>query len=231
MPRLTGLPAGSGVRGMPGSRFSGQMNPSDATPVAPPNIGGNGIPARKPLSVEELTDQNVKAIAALEQEVKNQLSRTDRVAGKITRFCGSMAFVWLHVVWFGGWVVWNITPGWTHVDPYPFSFLTLVVSLEAIFLSTFIMISENRQAYMDERRSHLDLQINLLAEQENTKMLELLEKIAAKLEIDISGDLSVAVLKEATRPDKLIAQIDESAKAADTDDEAESASKGTPRDH
>ncbi len=193
--------------------------------MAQPNNQGAGNPARNPQSVEDLTDQNVKAVAALEQEARTQVSRTDRVAGKITRFCGSMAFVWLHVVWFGGWVVWNLTPGWPHADPYPFSFLTLVVSLEAIFLSTFIMISENRQEHIDERRSHLDLQINLLAEQENTKMLELLEKIAAKLEIDVSGDPSVAVLKEATRPEKLIAQIDESAKAAETADEAESAER------
>ena len=161
-------------------------------------------------NVEELTAQNVKTIADLDSKTQSLATPADRIAGKITRFCGSMAFVWVHVVWFGIWIVWNtILPG-KRVDPYPFSFLTLVVSLEAIFLSTFIMIGENRQERMDERRSHLDLQINLLSEQENTKMLELLAKIAAKLDVDSGEDPSVAVLKQATRPEKLVEQIDQS---------------------
>jgi uncharacterized membrane protein len=100
------------------------------------------------------------------------------------------------------------------IDPYPFSFLTLVVSLEAIFLSTFIMISENRQGRLEERRSHLDLQINLLAEQENTKMLQLLTSIARKLEVEDGGDPSVTVLEQATRPDALLKQIDQVAEEA-----------------
>ena len=110
-----------------------------------------------------------------------------------------MAFVWVHVLWFSVWIIANtavipIKP----IDPYPFSFLTLVVSLEAIFLSTFILISENRQARIDERRNHLDLQINLLAEQEYTKTLQLLEQIANKLGVDANTDPDVEVLEQAT---------------------------------
>jgi uncharacterized membrane protein len=93
-------------------------------------------------------------------------------------------------------------------DPYPFNFLTLVVSLEAIFLSTFILISGNRQARLDERRSHLDLQINLLSEQENTKMLKLLQQIADKVGIECDGDPDISVLEQATRPEELAAQIE-----------------------
>ena len=70
-------------------------------------------------------------------------------------------------------------PGWRPVDPFPFSFLTLVVSLEAIFLSIFVLISQNTLTRQSERRAHLDLQINLLAEQESTKTVALLERIAA----------------------------------------------------
>jgi uncharacterized membrane protein len=132
-----------------------------------------------PKTVEELTAQNVKSIANLERAAQVQLSSADR----ITRFCGSMAFVWVHVLWFSVWIIANTVMPIKPLDPYPFSFLTLVVSLEAIFLSTFILISENRQARIDERRNHLDLQINLLAEQENTKTLQLLEQIANKLEV------------------------------------------------
>jgi uncharacterized membrane protein len=171
-----------------------------------------------PSSVEELTAQNVQSIADLDREAKQSDSFTDRVASQITRFCGSMAFVWIHVVWFTVWIVANTVFFSKPIDPYPFSFLTLVVSLEAIFLSTFIMIAENRQERIDEPRSHLDLQINLLAEQENTKMLELLEKIARQVGVDPSDDPEVAVLEEATRPDELVKQIEESVEKAEQDE-------------
>lgn len=163
-----------------------------------------------PRDAEQLTEQNVKAIADLERAAQSQRSRADRVADRITRFCGSMGFVWVHVIWFTVWIVANSVLPFKHIDPYPFNFLTLVVSLEAIFLSTFIMISENRQQRIDERRSHLDLQINLLAEQENTKTLQLLKEIALKLGVDPGKDPSVAVLEQATRPEKLVEQIDKS---------------------
>ena len=77
------------------------------------------------------------------------------------------------------------------------------------------MISENRQERVAERRSHLDLQINLLSEQENTKMLELLGEIAAKLGVDSNNDPTISVLKQATRPERLVKQIDESIEEAD----------------
>jgi len=165
----------------------------------------------RPGSVHELTERNVKSIAELESAAHAQQTPADRIADGITRFCGSMPFVWVHVVWFTAWIAANSAFLAKPIDPYPYSFLTLVVSLEAIFLSTFIMISENRQGRIDERRSHLDLQINLLAEQENTKTLQLLAAIATKLGIDPTDDPDVAVLEQAIRPDKLIEQIDRSA--------------------
>ncbi len=171
--------------------------------------------ARAPKTVEELTAQNVKSIAALEREAQDSGKTSDLIAAAITRFCGSMAFVWVHVIFFTTWILGNTLLPMKPLDEFPFSFLTLVVSLEAIFLSTFIMISENRQERIDERRSHLDLQINLLAEQENTKMLELLGKIATKLGINAGDDPSISVLEQATRPERLVEQIDESIKEAD----------------
>src|SRR5947207_922988 len=92
---------------------------------------------QKLLSVEELTQRNVETVSKLEEATREQRSNADRVAEVIAAFCGSMTFVWVHVVWFGGWIVLNLLPGFKHVDPFPFTFLTLVVSLEAIFLSTF----------------------------------------------------------------------------------------------
>jgi uncharacterized membrane protein len=111
-------------------------------------------------------------IRQLEESAKQERTQSDLVAEAIANFCGSMPFVWVHVAWFGGWIILNAVPRFPHIDPFPFTFLTLVVSLEAIFLSTFILISQNHDTKISERRNHLDLQINLLSEQENTRMEE-----------------------------------------------------------
>jgi uncharacterized membrane protein len=100
-------------------------------------------------------------------------------------------------------------PGISHFDPFPFNFLTLIVSLEAIFLSTFILISQNHETRLSERRNQLDLQVNLLSEQENTKMLTILERIATKVGVSTDDDPSVQVLEQSTRPEKLVDQIEQ----------------------
>ena len=161
-----------------------------------------------PKSAEQLTARNVQKIAELDQAAHAKLSTSDRIASAISAFVGSMPFVWLHVFFFTGWILWNTVLPVPRIDPFPFTFLTLVVSLEAIFLSTFIMIAENRQEEISDRRSQLDLQINLLAEQENTKQLQLIEDIARKLGVDSAKRSDVRALEEATKPEKLIQQID-----------------------
>ena len=167
----------------------------------------NGNHPARP-SVEQLTEQNVETITRLEEAAREQRTPTDRLAEKIASFCGSMTFVWVHVVWFGGWILLNLIPGIRHVDPFPFTFLTLIVSLEAIFLSTFILISQNLETRMSERRSHLDLQLNMLSEQENTKMIAILLAIAEKVGADTSQDPHLEALSEETLPEKLAEQID-----------------------
>ena len=160
-------------------------------------------------SADALTQRNVNAILKMEEAAKETRTRSDLVAEAIARFCGSMTFVWVHVIWFGGWIVLNLIPGMKHIDPFPFTFLTLVVSLEAIFLSTFILISQNHDTRISERRNHLDLQINLLSEQENTTMLTMLQAIADKVGADLSHDPKVEELRQETQPEKLAEQIEE----------------------
>jgi len=159
-------------------------------------------------SAEELTKRNVEMVQQLEQSSKQERTRSDRVAEAIANFCGSMTFVWVHVAWFGVWILVNVMPGTRHIDPFPFTFLTLVVSLEAIFLSTFILISQNHDAKISERRNHLDLQINLLSEQENTRMLELLRAVAEKLGCEIPHESEITLLSEETSPEKVVAQFE-----------------------
>ena len=162
-------------------------------------------------TVDELTQRNVETISQLEKAVEENRTTADRLADAISGFCGSMIFVYAHLFWFGGWIVSNLLlPKNLRFDPFPFNFLTLAVSLEAIFLSTFILISQNHESRTADRRNHLDLQVNLLAEQENTKMLQMLDSIARKVGADVTGDPNLKVLKEAKKPEKLIEQIDAS---------------------
>jgi uncharacterized membrane protein len=173
----------------------------------------------------DVTRQNVLAMRHLEEAARARRTRADRMAAVIARFCGSMTFVLVHVALFAVWMGYNLLPWFEHFDPYPFTFLTLVVSLEAIFLATFILISQNYDMRISERRNQLDLQINLLAEQENTKILQMLERIAKHVGAHVGDDPQVRALEEATRPEALVKQIDD---AFDHDDE-QPASRHKPR--
>ena len=176
---------------------------SDSTQPATAHRG-----RRHATTAAELTQQNVEAMRKLEQSSLAKRGVADHTAAFVARFGGSMAFVWIHVLIFSSWIAFNTWPGLPHFDPYPFTFLTLVVSLEAIFLSSFILISQNYEMRITERRSQLDLQINLLSEQENTKMLQMLARIARKVGADCDDDPEIQALEEATRPDMLVRQIE-----------------------
>jgi len=161
-------------------------------------------------SLATLTQRNIESIAQMETTEAAKRSPADCIADAITRFCGSMAFIYMHLAWFGGWILWHFVPRLPQAlrfDPYPFQFLTFVVSLEAIFLSTFILISQNRQSRIAELRNHLDLQINLLSEQENSKVLAMLEALLQYHGL-VQPDPEVASLAEATAPDMLVEQIE-----------------------
>jgi uncharacterized membrane protein len=164
---------------------------------------------RQRATESDLTRQNVRTIHRLEEAAMARRTTADRMAAGIARFCGTMTFVWVHAALFAMWIGWNTLPWFDHFDPYPFIFLTLVVSLEAIFLATFILISQNYDMRISERRNELDLQINLLSEQENTKILLILERIAKKVGAHLAEDPEMRALEEATRPEALVEQIEE----------------------
>lgn len=154
----------------------------------------------------EETRSNIQKIAEIEESQRANRTIGEKIAEVIAAFCGSMTFVYVHVIWFGGWIVLNTISKSTQFDPFPFTFLTLVVSLEAIFLSTFILISQNHETRLTERRNHLDLQINMLAEKESTKTLELLHLIAKKVGVE-SDDENTKALLEPLEPGELVDQI------------------------
>lgn len=166
----------------------------------------------------EIIRKNTSAIAELQRQESAQLPLQERLAGRITDFFGSMAFVYLHVIWFGLWILLNVglinIPYLSQFDPYPFGFLTLVVSLEAIFLSTFVLIAQNRLARQSERRAELDLQVDLLAEQKVAKILELLDQIVRQLDqnssrFNFAPDAEVDALKVSPEPQEVLQVIEE----------------------
>ncbi|MES2784882.1 MAG: DUF1003 domain-containing protein, partial [Pseudomonadota bacterium] len=105
-----------------------------------------------PRSMDDLTGKNVAAMRRLEELAETSRTFADAVAAFVASFCGSITFVWIHVAIFAAWIAYNSFPGLAHFDPYPFTFLTLCVSLEAIFLSAFILISQNYEMRVSDRR-------------------------------------------------------------------------------
>src|SRR5690349_1612705 len=114
--------------------------------------------------------QNIQTIIGLERESRGSRSRLERVADFITSIASSPAFLVGHLIWFGLWIGANSTRN-APFDPYPFRLLTLAVSLEAIVLTAFVLMAQSRMTQLADRRAHLDLQINVLAEQELTAIL------------------------------------------------------------
>ncbi|MHC5862947.1 DUF1003 domain-containing protein, partial [Nostoc sp.] len=133
----------------------------------------------------------------------------DRIADMITSFSGHIVFVYVHIVWFGAWIVLNTGRIGVHpFDPFPYGLLTMVVSLEAIFLSTFVLISQNRLSEESEYRTNLNLQIALLTEHEVTRVLQMLDAIQDKMGIDNDEDSELADLEMETKPEDVLTEIE-----------------------
>lgn len=153
---------------------------------------------------------NIRAIAEMQQHLSARRSFMDRIADVIGGFSGSMPFVILHVAWFTGWFLWNtgVIPNTHRFDPYPFILLAMIVSVEAVLLSTFVLMKQNRMQRQSDTRAHLNLQIDLLAEKEVTKSLQLLRAICHKLEItETDLDDELAEMTSATSVDTLAGDV------------------------
>jgi uncharacterized membrane protein len=154
---------------------------------------------------------NIASVVELERAALANRSRAERVSDVIMRWLGSSTFLAVHVVWFGLWLLTGLgfLPGVPEFDPFPFSFLTMVVSLEAIFLAIFVLISQNRMSRLADHRAHLDLQVNLLAEQEITTTLKMVQEIRARLGIGPARDATVERLLQPTDVQELSSELSE----------------------
>ena len=151
-----------------------------------PRSQKDGGPDSQPGGQVPALDENVEAIKAWERSLAEARTRAERLADWIAATFASGPVLLAHVVWFALWVVVNtgLIPAVRPFDAFPFPFLTMTVSLEAIFLALFVLASQNRLARQSDKRAHLDLQIDLLAEREMTAVLQLLQDIATHMKVE-----------------------------------------------
>jgi uncharacterized membrane protein len=150
------------------------------------------------------TEKNIRTVCALEAESLARRSPLERVGDKIAVQAGKPWCIILHCVWFALWIAANTVKPF---DPFPYPFLTTAVSLESIFLALFLLMSQNRGSRQAEERAHLDLQINLLSEDENTKMLQMLQALCAHHGLAVAHDPEVAKLAGEVHAADVIAEI------------------------
>ncbi len=159
--------------------------------------------------LSKIIEHNIRTIIYLRQKAARERSLQNRIADTFTSFSGRMIFVYVHVVWFVTWILLNSgRMGVNTFDPFPYGLLTMIVSLEAIFLSTFVLISQNRQSEEDERRADLDLHIGLLTEHELTRVLQMLDAIQEKLGVENHEESELADLEMETKPEDVLAEIE-----------------------
>ncbi|MDQ2835084.1 MAG: DUF1003 domain-containing protein [Acidobacteriota bacterium] len=159
-----------------------------------------------PSSVES----NIRAISEMQANLEENRGLLDKLADVIASFSGSITFVLLHVAWFVLWFLWNtgVFPGVKRFDPYPFILLAMIVSVEGVLLSTFVLMKQNRMQRRSDARDHVNLQIDLLAEKEVTKALRLLQAVCRKLEIsDAEADPELDEMMAVTSVDTLAGDV------------------------
>lgn len=160
-------------------------------------------------------DRNIEALLARRQDEEQRKSREDRIADAITHFTGSMVFVYLHVLVFSLWIIINL--GLIPVVPRfdkSFVILAMVASVEAIFLSTFVLISQNRMQSLSEKRAELSLHISLLAEHEVTRIITLVTAMAERMGVEESQNPELEELAKDVAPEQVLDRMKEVEKKA-----------------
>ena len=156
-----------------------------------------------------LVERNISALLERRKAEDGQLKWQDRLAERISRFAGSMAFVWLHIAAVGGWVGVNLGAiPW--ITPFDRSFvmLAMMASVEGIFLSTFVLISQNRMQRQAAKRTDLNLQISLLSEHELTRLIKIVTEIGERLDVPSAKDPEIVELENDVRPEQVLETLE-----------------------
>jgi uncharacterized membrane protein len=156
-----------------------------------------------------VVDRNIRALLLHRRQEEGARSSQEHIADSVTRFTGSMRFVYIHLVLFGSWIFINLgwIPGVSRFDP-SFVVLAMIASVEAIFLSTFVLISQNRMSALADKRAELDLQISLLAEHEITRVITVVTAMAERMGLEIAQDPELAELSQDVAPEKVMEKME-----------------------
>jgi uncharacterized membrane protein len=167
------------------------------------------MPGEQQRPFSRVLARNTNTLVSARREAERRKGRQERVADTITAFTGSTVFVSIHAVLFGGWIVWNLgwIPGVPVFDP-SFVVLAMVASVEAIFLSTFVLISQNRMQAQAAKRAELDLRISLLAEHAVTQLMTLLDSVARKLGVAPPDEAGIEEAKQDVDPGRVLAVLE-----------------------
>ena len=158
------------------------------------------------------TQYNIDAIAKLEHDAFNRRTLTERASDIMMKVVGNVGFLLAQLILISGWclVNLNVIPGLKAFDPFPFGVLALVVSSESVFLTVFVLISQNRMARQSDRRSHLDLQVGMLSEQELTTILQMLQKLCQHVGVNVdSSKQEVQSFSTTTDVHKLASELED----------------------
>jgi uncharacterized membrane protein len=173
--------------------------------------GGTGpiYPPPQPSGLSPVLERNIRALQLRRERDEKGATAEERIAEAITRFTGSMRFVYLHLAFFGFWIVANLgwLPGVPSWDP-SFVVLAMMASVEAIFLSTFVLISQNRMAAAADKRADLDLQVSLLAEHEVTRLVTLVSGIADRMGVRTEADADLDEITQDVAPEAVLDEIE-----------------------
>lgn len=152
----------------------------------------------------QIVERNINALLDRRKLEEKRKTTEEKIADGVTRFTGSMLFVYIHLVLFGLWIFWNL--GWLGLKPFDPSFVVLAMfaSVEAIFLSTFVLISQNRMNVQADKRAELDLQISLLTEHEVTRLITMVRAMAKKMDIPDAYDAAIDELERNVEPEKVM---------------------------
>lgn len=151
-----------------------------------------------------IVERNIDALLKRHKQEEKKKSVEENIADNVTRFTGSMLFVYIHLTLFGIWIIWNA--GWIGLKPFDPSFVILAMfaSVEAIFLSTFVLISQNRMNAQADKRADLDLQVCLLTEHEVTRLITIVTAIAKKMELVEAYHPEIDELSKDVQPEKVL---------------------------
>ncbi len=157
---------------------------------------------------DHVLEETVREAAALEAKERRKERTQDRVADRITAATGSMIFVGINVACFAAWIVLNLPGMSTQFDPFPFSFLTIIVPFEAMILAVFVLISENAQGRRADRRARLEMQVTILAEREISKLVGLVAEIHEHLGLQGHFSEEVREMQRATRLEQVAEAVE-----------------------